>query len=58
MSAAVPWVPPEGWWIMSRECGSADRLPLAPAASRNAAIEAARPMQIVFTGDFRYCIVS
>ena len=43
---------------MMREWGSAERLPVRPAASRNAPMLAARPMQIVFTGDFRYCIVS
>ena len=58
MSAAVPCAPPEGWWIMIRECGRALRLPLVPAASRNDPIEAAMPMQIVFTGAFRCCIVS
>src|SRR5712664_1769635 len=58
MSAAVPWVPPDGWCIMMRACGSAERFPLRPAASRNEPIEAAIPMQIVFTGARRNCIVS
>ena len=40
------------------ECGSAERLPFRPAASRNAPMLAASPMQIVFTGDFIHCIVS
>src|SRR6266545_2135108 len=48
MSDAVPWVPPEGWCIMMRAWGNADRLPLRPAASRNEPIEAAMPMQIAF----------
>ena len=41
-----------------RAWGSAERLPGVPAASRNEPIEAAIPMQIVFTGAFRNCIVS
>jgi ATP-dependent Clp protease protease subunit len=44
--------------IMIRECGSASRLPLRPAARRNAPMLAASPMQIVFTGALRYCMVS
>ena len=43
---------------MIRECGSVDRLPLRPPASRKAPMLAASPMQIVFTGDFMNCIVS
>ncbi len=58
MSAAVPCVPPDGWWIMMRECGSAERRPALPAASRNDPIDAAIPMQIVVTGDRRICMVS
>src|SRR5881394_4080814 len=58
MSAAVPWVPPEGWCIMMRAWGKAERLPLRPAASRNEPIDAAIPMQMVFTGARRNCIVS
>src|SRR6185503_15987929 len=50
MSDAVPCVPPDGWCIMMRACGSAERFPLRPAVSRNEPIEAAMPMQIVFTG--------
>ena len=41
-----------------REWGSALRLPLLPAASRNDPMEAAMPMQMVFTGAFRCCMVS
>jgi hypothetical protein len=41
-----------------RECGRANRLPLAPAASRSAAIEADWPMQMVEIAGFTYCIVS
>ena len=58
MSAAVPWAPPEGWWIMIRAWGRALRLPLVPAARRNEPIDAAMPMQIVFTGARRCCMVS
>ena len=53
MSDAVPCAPPDGWWIMMRECGSAERLPLRPPASRNDPMLAAMPMQIVFTGELQ-----
>ena len=43
---------------MIRLFGRAKRLPVAPAASRTAPIEAAWPMQMVLTGAFRYWIVS
>src|SRR3990170_143786 len=46
MSAADPWVPPEGWWIMIREWGSALRLPGRPAPSRKAPIDAARGVDV------------
>src|SRR5437867_3341517 len=36
ISVADPWTPPNGWWIMIRAWGSANRLPLAPAASSSA----------------------
>ena len=49
MSVAWPCEPPEGWWIMMRAFGSAKRLPLAPAASRNAPMLAAMPMHSVAT---------
>jgi hypothetical protein len=49
MSLAVPPRPPEGWCIMIRLCGSAYRLPLVPAQSRNCPIEAASPMATVAT---------
>ena len=55
---AVPPAPPHGWWIMMRECGRALRFPLAPAARRNEPIDAAIPMQMVFTGARRCCMVS
>ena len=58
MSVACPWLPPSGWWIMMRECGSAERLPFAPAASSRAAMLAACPMQIVATSGLMNCIVS
>jgi len=38
--------------------GGAYRFPVAPAASRTAAWDAAMPMHIVDTGARRYCIVS
>jgi len=41
-----------------REFGSEYRLPLAPAASKTAATEAACPMQVVATSGFTNCIVS
>jgi len=41
---AWPWLPPEGWWIMILELGSAKRLPLAPEASRKAPMLAAMPV--------------
>ena len=41
-----------------RELGSENRLPLAPAASSTAAIDAAWPMQIVCTSGLMNCIVS
>jgi len=43
---------------MMRACGRACRFPGVPAASRNEPIEAAIPMQIVFTGARRNCMVS
>ena len=49
MSLAVPPRPPDGWCIMIRLCGSAYRLPLVPAQSRNWPIEAASPMATVAT---------
>ena len=58
MSLAWPCTPPIGWWIMMRELGSAMRLPCAPEASSQAAIDAAWPRQIVVTAGRTYCIVS
>ena len=58
MSDAVPCAPPDGWWTMIRALVSALRLPLVPAASRNWPIDAAIPMQIVFIGARRCCMVS
>ena len=43
---------------MIRACGRANRLPSAPAQSRNWPIEAARPMQIVATSGAMNCMVS
>ena len=47
-----------GWWISTREFGSAYRLPFLPAASSTAAIDAACPMQIVWMSGLTYCMVS
>ena len=58
MSVAWPCTPPSGWWIMIRACGSAKRLPLAPAHRSSAPIEAAWPMQMVEMAGFTYCMVS
>src|SRR5882724_10063194 len=58
MSVAWPCTPPSGWWIMMRACGSAKRLPLAPAASSQAAMLAACPTHRVETSGLMYCMVS
>jgi hypothetical protein len=58
MSVAWPCTPARGWWIMIREWGNANRLPLAPAHRSSAPIDAACPMQIVETAGLTYCIVS
>ena len=47
-----------GWWIRIRAFGSANRLPLVPAASSTAAAEAAWPRQMVWISGRTYCIVS
>ncbi len=49
MSVDWPCAPPWGWWMSTRALGSAERLPVAPAASSTAAAEAAWPTQIVAT---------
>ena len=43
---------------MIRAWGSAKRLPLAPATSSSAPIEAAWPMQMVEMPGLTYCMVS
>ena len=58
MSEACPSTPPSGWWIITRECGSAERFPLAPAVSKTAPMLAASPVQIVATSELINCIVS
>ena len=58
LSVAWPWAPPDGWWIITREFGSASRLPLAPAISRNEPMLAAMPMHMVETSGLTNCIVS
>ena len=58
MSVTWPWVPAEGWWIITSALGKAIRFPLVPAASRKAPMEAAMPTQMVATSHFTYCMVS
>ncbi len=58
MSLAWPCAPPSGWWIRTRECGSAARLPLVPAHRRTEPMEAAMPVQTVATSGWTICIVS
>ncbi|MCY1378211.1 hypothetical protein D9M69_658260 [compost metagenome] len=58
MSVAWPWKPPSGWWIITREFGSAYRLPFAPDASSSAPMLAAWPTQMVLTSGLMYCMVS
>ena len=41
-----------------RELGNENRFPLVPAASSTAAIDAACPMQVVWTSGLMNCIVS
>jgi hypothetical protein len=59
MSVACPAKPDRsGWWITMREFGREKRLPLVPAASSTAAMDAAWPMQKVCTSGLTNCIVS
>src|SRR5579859_1285985 len=58
MSEAVPPMPPDGWCIRIWACGRANRLPAAPAVSRNCPIEAAIPIAYVDTSFGTYCIMS
>ncbi len=58
MSLAVPPIPPGGWCIMIRACGSAYRLPGAPQASSTCPIEATRPIAYVATSLLMKFIVS
>ena len=58
MSEAVPPTPADGWCIRTRACGRADRLPGAPAVSRNWPIDAARPIAVVATSGSISIIVS
>ena len=58
MSAACPLKPPLAWWISTRVLGREWRRPCAPPASRTAAMDAARPMQMVPTRGSTYCMVS
>ena len=58
MSEAWPPTPPQGWWSRILECGSANRLPLVPAASSTAPADAACPKQKVETSGLMYLSVS
>ncbi len=58
MSASVPPTPADGWCIMIRACGSAERLPGVPADSRNCPIDAAMPIAVVATSHGIRFIVS
>src|SRR5690606_33203670 len=58
MSVAWPWMPPHGWWIMILLLGRAYRRPLAPAARRNAPMDAASPTQMVLTSGLISLMVS
>ena len=58
ISVTLPWVPAEGWWIITSALGRAMRLPLAPEDSRKAPMLAAMPMQMVDTSHLIYCMVS
>ena len=49
MSLACPCAPPKGWWIITSLFLRAKRFPFAPDESRNAAMLAAMPMQMVET---------
>ena len=49
MSAAVPPMPADGWCIMIRAFGSANRFPAVPTVSRNCPMLAANPMASVET---------
>jgi hypothetical protein len=57
MSLAWPETPPDGWWIMMRELGSARRILGSPPARRSAAIEQHWPTHSVATGDVTNCMV-
>ncbi len=48
-SAAVPWMPADGWCIMIRALGRANRLPGVPAPRRNWPMQAANPTARVET---------
>ena len=58
MSDAVPPIPPVGWCIMIRACGSEYRLPSAPQASSTCPIEATMPIAYVATSLLMKFIVS
>jgi hypothetical protein len=42
-----------GWWSMTCALGNTLRFPFVPAASRQAPIDAAMPMQVVATSQRR-----
>jgi len=53
---AWPEAPPRGWWIMMRALGMEYRLPLVPAPSRKAPMDAASPKQYVWTSHRHICV--
>ena len=57
-SVAVPPSRADGWCMRIRACGSAYRLPGAPAVIRNCPVDAANPTAHVATSGGTSCIVS
>jgi hypothetical protein len=58
LSEAWPEKPPEGWCTITREFGSAKRMPFWPAVSSSEPIEAAWPITVVDTAGLMNCMVS
>ena len=58
MSAGVPRVPADPWWIITFEFGRTKRFPAAPPARSMAPADIAIPMQYVWTSGFTNCIAS
>lgn len=51
-------IPPDGWWIIILECGSACLLPFAPAANKTLPMLQACPIHQVDTSGLMYIMVS